>query len=217
MLSAMSALRVYVETSVFSYLAARPSRDLLVAGHQQVTRDWWEPRHRFELFVSDAVLEEAARGDASVARERLALVENAGVIAAIPAAQSLAKAFLSSLALPHKFTRTRLGLSRDRRHANRDSCRSGCPQSGFDLGGPGRHRSRHVRLHAERRFRCIAAPCADPQRAQVGGAGLCKGDSSTVFESRPRARRCPFEVSVRHPRTAQGAVERLHLRPPPAR
>jgi predicted nucleic acid-binding protein len=102
MLSPMSALRVYVETSVFSYLAARPSRDLLVAGHQQVTRDWWEARHRFELFVSDAVLEEAARGDASAARERLALVEDAAVLAAVPAAQSLAKAFLSSLALPHK-------------------------------------------------------------------------------------------------------------------
>jgi hypothetical protein len=35
---------VYVETSVVSYLTARPSRDLLLAAHQQVTRDWWATR-----------------------------------------------------------------------------------------------------------------------------------------------------------------------------
>ncbi len=100
----MSRPRVYVETSVFSYLAARPSRDLLVAGHQQVTRDWWESRYRFELFVSDAVLEEASRGDLGAAQERLSLLEEAAILTALPAAQALAKIFLSSFALPQKAT-----------------------------------------------------------------------------------------------------------------
>ncbi len=68
--------RVYLETSVLSYLAARPSRDLLVAGHQQVTRDWWAQRHRFELFVSDVVLEEASRGDPSAAQSRMAVLSD---------------------------------------------------------------------------------------------------------------------------------------------
>ena len=50
---------VYIETTIPSYLAARPSRDLVVAAHQQITQDWWETAHkRFDLYVSEAVLAE---------------------------------------------------------------------------------------------------------------------------------------------------------------
>ena len=49
-------LRVYLETTVISYLTALPSRDIVQAAHQQVTREWWERRNRFDLFVSEAVL-----------------------------------------------------------------------------------------------------------------------------------------------------------------
>jgi hypothetical protein len=38
----MAKPRIYVETSVISYLTARPSRDLLVAARQEWTRQWWE-------------------------------------------------------------------------------------------------------------------------------------------------------------------------------
>ena len=55
---------IYLESSVVSYLAARPSRDLVVAGNQQVTRDWWETRRgECELFVSEVVVAECAAGD----------------------------------------------------------------------------------------------------------------------------------------------------------
>lgn len=55
---------VYVETSVISYLAAWPSRDLVRATHQQVTREWWAgPRRSYDLFISQAVLDEAGEGD----------------------------------------------------------------------------------------------------------------------------------------------------------
>jgi predicted nucleic acid-binding protein len=63
---------VYVETTIPSYLIARPSRDLVVAGHQQITIEWWErSRDHFELFISEAVLEEIRAGDAELARRRL--------------------------------------------------------------------------------------------------------------------------------------------------
>ncbi len=64
--------RVYVETSIVSYLTALPARDIVIAGRQQSTRDWWvtAPR-RFELVVSDLVLQEAAGGDPAAARARL--------------------------------------------------------------------------------------------------------------------------------------------------
>ena len=54
---------VYIETTIPSFLVARPSRDLLIAARQQLTREWWESRGpQFDLFVSEPVLEEAAAG-----------------------------------------------------------------------------------------------------------------------------------------------------------
>ncbi|MEI7894661.1 MAG: hypothetical protein WCI05_16310 [Myxococcales bacterium] len=44
--------KVYLETSVISYLAARPSRDLIKAAHQQLTQEWWRTRARFDVYVS---------------------------------------------------------------------------------------------------------------------------------------------------------------------
>jgi hypothetical protein len=74
-------VKVYVETTIPSYLAGRPSRDLLVAARQQVTRDWWELRRSdFDLFISEAVLVEAGAGDSHVSEKSL----------------SFSKAFLSS-------------------------------------------------------------------------------------------------------------------------
>ena len=62
----MTKAKVCVETTVISYLAAARSRDIVVAGHQETTRAWWSRRHRFELFVSQAVVEEASRGNADI-------------------------------------------------------------------------------------------------------------------------------------------------------
>src|SRR5439155_6638960 len=64
--------RVYIETTFVSYLTARPSRDLIVAGHQQITHDWWDTRRRdFELCVSQLVLQEGGVGEPQAAQERL--------------------------------------------------------------------------------------------------------------------------------------------------
>ena len=71
---------VYLETTVISYLAASPSRDIVVAAHQQITRDWWDRRDRFELLISQAVLDEASRGNADVAARRMALLAEIPVL-----------------------------------------------------------------------------------------------------------------------------------------
>jgi len=63
---------VYLETTIPSYLTAWPSRDLIVAAHQRLTREWWDTRHdRFELYVSQFVLDEAGGGDELAAAQRL--------------------------------------------------------------------------------------------------------------------------------------------------
>jgi hypothetical protein len=60
----MTIKTVYVDTSIVSYLAGRPSRDLLIAACQQATRDWWqEQRSRYALFASQLVVAEAAGGE----------------------------------------------------------------------------------------------------------------------------------------------------------
>ena len=72
--------KTYLETTVVSYLAASPSRDIVIAGHQEITREWWKRRDRFELFVSEAVVDEARRGDAAVAARRQALLNGIPVL-----------------------------------------------------------------------------------------------------------------------------------------
>jgi hypothetical protein len=71
--------RVYLETSIISYLTSRPSRDLVTAANQQISHEWWERRHLdFELVASRYVWVEAAAGDPRAAAERLALL--AGIV-----------------------------------------------------------------------------------------------------------------------------------------
>lgn len=63
--------KVYVETSVLSYLAARPSRDAITSGRQVITRRWWETeREKYSLMVSEAVEAECERGDPKVVERR---------------------------------------------------------------------------------------------------------------------------------------------------
>jgi predicted nucleic acid-binding protein len=94
--------KVFLETSVISYLTARPSRDIVYAAHQQITREWWDQRSRFDLYVSQAVLREAARGDADAATRRLAALKGIPVLAVTAEASELAELFLLRKTLPAK-------------------------------------------------------------------------------------------------------------------
>lgn len=94
--------RVYIETSVLSYLTSLPSRDLVQAAHQRITSEWWERRERFELFVSDAVLAEAGRGDQAAAGRRLAAAAGLVALTAPAEARALASALLKAAAMPPK-------------------------------------------------------------------------------------------------------------------
>ena len=91
--------RVYLETSVISYLTGRPSRDLVTAAHQQITRDWWDQRGRFDLFVSQAVLAEAARGDADAAARRLEALGEPAVLPVTAEAADLAERLIRENAM----------------------------------------------------------------------------------------------------------------------
>jgi predicted nucleic acid-binding protein len=94
----------YVETSVVSYLTARPNqRDLIVAAHQELTREWWENRRKnFILFASAVVIEEALRGDQLFSQARMALIGQMRLADVTPAARELAARLLLEAGLPAK-------------------------------------------------------------------------------------------------------------------
>jgi len=95
--------KVYIETTIPSYLVARPSRDLLIAAHQQLTRDWWELRGpAFDLYVSEPVLEEAAAGDAIPAKKRLELLADIRVLALTEGIMKLAESLVAEGPIPRK-------------------------------------------------------------------------------------------------------------------
>jgi hypothetical protein len=97
------AERVYIETTVVSYLTARSNRDVVIAGHQQVTHEGWDTRRAsYELCVSQLVLDEAAAGDAQAAQGRLLVVRPMLVLETTADALELAKQLLRAGALPAK-------------------------------------------------------------------------------------------------------------------
>jgi hypothetical protein len=95
------ASSVYIETTIVSYLTARPSRDLVQRAHQQLTRRWWRTRRsQFDLYVSPLVIQEAAVGDPLRARRRLAALKAVPVLDATSDAMELAEALAQAGAVP---------------------------------------------------------------------------------------------------------------------
>jgi hypothetical protein len=95
--------KVYVETTIASYLTARPSRDLVVAAHQELTIEWWtNHRQRFDLYISDIVLREAVRGDELAVTKRLAELAGIDVLTLDDGARQLAHLFVGRRLIPEK-------------------------------------------------------------------------------------------------------------------
>jgi hypothetical protein len=92
---------IYVETTIISYLTAKPSRDLIVAAHQQITQEWWETRRKkFDLFASELVIREAGAGDKMAAQKRLAVLTEIPLIELNEEILSLANNFIIDGPIP---------------------------------------------------------------------------------------------------------------------
>jgi predicted nucleic acid-binding protein len=91
---------VYVETTIPSYLAAYPSRDLIIAAHQQITHDWWRnARDRFSLYISEAVWDEIQAGDSEAANRRSQIIEGLPILAFSQDVMALVQAYDQRLGL----------------------------------------------------------------------------------------------------------------------
>ena len=104
--------RVYIETTIPSYLAAWPSRDLLQAARQQITLDWWNnERANYELCISEIVLDEAFAGDSDAAKRRLTFLVDLPLLDVTDAVNVVAKAIMDSGLLPQKATRDAIHIA----------------------------------------------------------------------------------------------------------
>ncbi len=98
--SASVNAKVYVETTVVSYLTAQKTSDHIAMAHQALTHHWWKRRNRFDLYCSQSVVREAAAGDAGAAQRRLAALKGVPLLDINDAVTELAAAIAQAAALP---------------------------------------------------------------------------------------------------------------------
>ena len=93
--------KVYLETIIPSYLTTRPTRDLVTAAHQQITREWGDTRrHDFDLFVSQTVFDEASAGDPEAATRRLDVLASLPLLDPQGEGTALAQMLIDHMPLP---------------------------------------------------------------------------------------------------------------------
>jgi len=100
-------MRIYMESTIPSYVVARPARDLLQAARQQLTRDWWDlKREQHELLTSQIVLAEIAFGEKAMAHLRLDLLQSVPLLPVTDEVKEFAEKVLASGLLPATAVRT---------------------------------------------------------------------------------------------------------------
>ncbi len=109
---AMAKKSVYLETSFISYLTSRPSQNVVAAGHQEITRQWWDTRQQdFELFVSELVIEEAGKGHSEAAAKRLSSIADIALLDVTDEAITFANTLVEALVIPEKATADAMHVS----------------------------------------------------------------------------------------------------------
>ncbi len=94
---------VYIETTILSYLVSRPSRDLIVAAHQQLTHEWWD-RHRisYDCYISQIVLNEITKGDPTESEKRQEIANMFELLDVNDKAAAIAEELIRKQILPPK-------------------------------------------------------------------------------------------------------------------
>lgn len=103
---------LYLETSVVSYYTGRPSRDLIVAGRQQVTRDWWEnERRNYSLCISALVLQESRRGEPEAVKRRQQALKGIPLLGLTGHTEELAEALVKKGPIPAEYPEDALHIA----------------------------------------------------------------------------------------------------------
>lgn len=104
--------KIYLETTIISYYTARPSRDVVIAGRQETTRNLWPVLFRdFEPYISALVLQEAKQGDAQAAQKRLEAIHGVPVLDLSPSTQTLAQQLMTQQGIPEQYPEDALHIA----------------------------------------------------------------------------------------------------------
>ncbi len=95
-------LRVYVETSVISYLAARPSADAINETRQHFSCQSWKKRAQLDLLAADAVLAEVRIGDNDAVVNRMVYCKTLTLLDLHSGVEDLARHLIRRKAVPGK-------------------------------------------------------------------------------------------------------------------
>jgi len=103
---------IYLETTVVSYYTSKPSRDIIALAHQEITRQWWPVAiRRYDVFVSEVVIEEASFGDREAAKRRLVELKDFPHLELNDKVEEIAQAYMDKLEIPDKSFRDAAHLS----------------------------------------------------------------------------------------------------------
>ncbi len=96
-------LKLYIETSVVSYLVGRASTNTVIAGHQAATQELWVIlKHKFIPHIPDLVLQEAADGAPELAALRIEALKDIPVLDVDRDVEMLAQLLIDRKAVPRK-------------------------------------------------------------------------------------------------------------------
>ncbi|MEW6608929.1 MAG: type II toxin-antitoxin system VapC family toxin [bacterium] len=94
---------IYLETTVVSYYTSKPSRDIIVLAHQEITRQWWPMAvGQFNIFISEVVIEEAGLGDQEAAKRRLEELKDFPHLELNNKVEEMAQVYMEKLEIPEK-------------------------------------------------------------------------------------------------------------------
>ncbi|MFQ6120536.1 MAG: type II toxin-antitoxin system VapC family toxin [Methanosarcinales archaeon] len=94
---------IYIETTVVSYYTSKPSRDIIVLAHQEITRQWWPMAiRRYNVFISEVVIEEASFGDPEAAKRRLKELKDFPHLELNDKVEEMAQVYMERLYIPEK-------------------------------------------------------------------------------------------------------------------
>ena len=104
--------KIYIETSIISYYTSRPSRDLVIAARQEITREAWPVLvSQFDLYISALVIQEVRRGNKEAAQKRLDVISDFPIIKISDRSRDLAKVFVAKGIIPEKSEEDALHIS----------------------------------------------------------------------------------------------------------